>query len=178
MIPIVLIGVPYVFIVYLANPSPDITTDTILQLPYSIPQNFPAEAYTFGEGFEIQLVEGWKMTSHTPDRGVDRYRFEKPKDAALLTISFYEELSSFDDVIANRYGKGYESYQENLTIDNFPAKRVIAAFEADRNFADVIIQIGDNGFISLYGVHSPEGESAMITTQQINFMQQSFKKIQ
>lgn len=175
MIPIVLIGVPYVLVIYLANPVPDFSIDNTPELPFSISQDFPAEDYTLDEGFQIQLVEGWELVNHTPDRAVDRYRFEKPEDGAILTISFYGDMSSFDAVIANRYGERYESHQEDLVINNFTARRVTAAFEADRNSADVIIKIDENSFMSLYGVHFPTGESSIITTQQINFMQQSFE---
>ena len=133
--------------------------------------------YELDEGYSFDLISTWNLVSNEPARAVDRYRFERAgTQKATFTISFYEEIESFEDVIQARYGDGFVSEAEAIEVNGLEAQRVTSAFLDQGDSADVIVKIGEGEYISLYSIHMPEGEGSSRTTTEINQMQMSFVK--
>lgn len=141
-------------------------------------ENEPIAAAPFElkEGYSLDLVDGWELVSHTPDRQVDRYRFERQDDPqAIFTISIYdkESIESFDDLIETRYGASVLSTEQDVKVDDFQAKKVTAEFLNMGLTADMLVQVNPSIYISLYGVQ-PAGENMQVQSE-IDYMQNSFK---
>ena len=133
--------------------------------------------YELDEGYSFDLISTWNLVSNEPARAVDRYRFERAgTKKATFTISFYEEIESFEDVIQARYGDGFVSEAEAIEVNGMEAQRVTSAFLDQGDSADVIVKIGEDEYISLYSIHMPEGEGSSRITTEINQMQMSFVK--
>lgn len=139
-------------------------------------EEFPSTAFSLNEGYLVNIVDGWELTSQTPERNVDRYRFDRTgANSGTFTISFYSDHASFAEVIEARYGGGYVSDEEDLSVNGREAKRVTSAFLDQGDSADIIVKVGENSFISLYGIHLPEGEGSSRVTEEIFAMQMSFE---
>lgn len=138
-------------------------------------QPLTSKPFHLSEGYTVSLVDGWELISHTPDRQVDRYRFERKNDpAAIFTISVYDQstIESFQDLITTRYGSSALSSEQDVKLANLQAKKVTAEFLNMGLTADMLVQVDPQVYISLYGVQ-PGGEDANVQ-REIDFMQNSF----
>lgn len=173
---ILLIGIPLLIAPYfIKNGGDELQQPDELKEPeLGTPQPFSSEPYEIEEGYVIDVAEGWKLVSTAPERSVDRYRFEKGN--AVFTLSFYRNHESFETVKEARYGNGIILSEEDAEVGEFPAKRWISGFDGNRSSADTIVKIGEREFISLYGIHIPEGEAAATTAAQIDYMAQSLRQ--
>jgi hypothetical protein len=139
-------------------------------------QDFSSEPFPVEEGYTFDLINTWDLQTHEPERAVDRYRFERAgSQNAVFTLSFYEDHGSFEEVIDARYGDAFTSGQEEIEVNGMDAVIVTSVFLDQGDTSDVIVQVGENSFVSLYGIHQPEGESSTRITSEINSMQMSFK---
>ncbi len=153
--------------------------------PITGPIDFDSTPFTFEDRFQIDLIDGWELISENQDQRVDRYRFERPDDTtSVLTLSFYDagDITTFEQLVERRYGGAVLDFEEDLTIDNKQAKRVVASFLGNgsgvRTGADVMIQIEEDFYISINGLHYRDGEDALTMLSQIDYMQTSFKEIE
>lgn len=156
------------------NPSPANPT----QAPDDggTPKEITAKPFHLKEGYSLALVDGWELISHTPDRQVDRYRFERQDDPqAIFTISVYdkESIESFQDLITTRYGSSMLSTEQTVNVAGLEAKKVTAEFLNMGLTADMLVHVDTNVYVSLYGVQ-PTGENAGVQNE-IDYMQNSFE---
>jgi hypothetical protein len=143
----------------------------------STPQELNSTSTILDEGFRFDLVEGWNLVAQEAERAVDRYRYERDgNEPPVFTMSFYNEYDTIDDVIEARYGTGFIDQVEDLTINEFPAKRLTSAFLDNGNSIDIIVNTGKFSFVSLYGVRIPDTEQAFQIVNEIDHMQMSFSK--
>jgi hypothetical protein len=132
------------------------------------------------EGYKFTLAPGWNLVSHHPERAVDRYRFAYEQTNTILTISYYgEDIGyTFNDVMDARFG-GTDLFTLNekpLEVSGFSGKYVELIL--DEPFAqDAILRLGENQFISLYGVFDPGAPEAKQRRDEIKLMQESFQAI-
>lgn len=148
-------------------------------LPFSDTTTFASHRFSMDEGFHFNLVDGWELIGHTPDRSVDRYRFERKADAGatIFTLSVYttSQTASFDALVQARYGAAYLREQEDVTVNGLAAKRVTADFLDMGATADVLVKADNNTFVSLYGIRQPSLSGDLTVAKEINFMQKSFQ---
>jgi hypothetical protein len=140
------------------------------------PKEIAAKPFHLNEGYSLALVDGWELISHTPDRQVDRYRFERQDDPhAIFTISVYDKASidSFQDLITTRYGSSLLSTEQTVNVAGLEAKKVTAEFLNMGLTADMLVHVDSNIYVSLYGVQ-PAGENAGVQNE-IDYMQNSFE---
>lgn len=143
--------------------------------PTETPAEIRSKTFSLKEGGTFALVEGWELVSNTPDRQVDRYRFERKADPqAIFTISVYDKKSieSFSDLITTRYGSAYFNSEQDLQLAGHEAKKVTAEFLNMGMTADMLVKLDQNTYVSLYGIQ-PGGENEQVKNE-INFMQNSF----
>ncbi len=174
-----LVIIPLLLTNFLLNKQ-NLPQDTLVDPPEFVDINLETNTFTLDEGFEIEQVLTWDLTNHEADRSVDRYRFERAgNQKGTFTISFYEDgqYSSFDEVVATRYGDGFIESTEDFKLNNLPARRIVSAFLDAGNSSDIIVQTAENTFVSLYAIHTPEGESSAKILQEINTMQMSFQPV-
>ena len=162
--------------------TPTLPPTQVEEPPSLLPeQEFDTEAYRLeDEGITFELIDGWELEHHKPEQQVDRYRFKKITDPkTVLTFSFYDKVDNnpqtFDDLMERRYGAAYLNKVEDTQIGDLPAKRVYIGLMEETTGADVLIELNDNTFLSIYGLHVPSGEVGILTAQQIDYMQQSVK---
>lgn len=151
------------------TPSPDAKQD-------ETPKEITANPFQLTEGFSLALVDGWELISHTPDRQVDRYRFEREQDPqAIFTVSVYDgkSIDSFQDLITTRYGSAILSTEQNVQVAGLQAKKVTAEFLNMGLTADMLVHVDGSVYISLYGVQ-PAGKDTTVQ-KEIDFMQNSFQ---
>lgn len=146
------------------------------QAAFADATSFPSKEYRLEEGYTIQVVDGWELVSHTPDRRVDRYRFERKEGGHIFTMSVYDrqQTPDFDALITARYGASLLRDQLDVTVAGLNAKRVTADFLDMGATMDVLVQVNDDTFISLYGVRQVDAEESATVAKEMNFMQKSF----
>jgi hypothetical protein len=171
---VALFAIPYGITRYLIQrPNPPLVEQPKLKDPVLV----SSAPYEIAEGFVFDLAQGWKLVRHSPDQAVDRYRFEPEHEVAVFTISVYQAqgFTDFPDVIQRRYGNGFISNAESITFNGFEAVRVSSGFDSTGTSSDVIVKIGEDQYLSLYGIHNPDGENGSRINQEIDFMQTSLQ---
>ncbi len=159
--------------------APPIIIPTVTEVDFSDSTTFPFKTTKLDEGYSLDIVDGWELVGHTPDRSVDRYRFERKADSgtSILTVSIYKtsQTADFDALIAARYGSALLNSQDDVMIGTLPAKRITAEFLDMGNTADVLVKADATTFVSLYGIHQPLITGDLTVAKEINFMQKSFR---
>lgn len=158
--------------------TPAEQVEAFTDLAFSDTTAFSSKPFALEEGYTIQLVDGWELVSHTPTRHVDRYRFERTDNREhIFTISVYnrEQTPQFADLITARYGAAYLREQADVQVSGLAAKRITADFLDMGSTADVLVEVNDQTFISLYGVRQPSSDSTLRVAKEINYMQKSFQ---
>lgn len=162
-----------------ATPPAPVSAGPALDIPFDDATSFASTPFILDEGYVIDLVTGWELVGHTPERAVDRYRFERKSDAGatILTISVYdiERTPDFDAVVQARYGATMLRKQESVMIGSLTAKRLTAEFLDMGATSDVLIKADVKNFISIYGIRQPDADADMRVAKEINFMQKSFR---
>lgn len=157
---------------------PEKVAEAMTDLAFSDASDFPAKTFNLHEGYAISLVQGWELVAYTPDRQVDRYRFERKDNRQhIFTISVYDrkQTPTFADLITARYGASMLREDKDVTIAGLPAKRVTAEFLDMGATTDVLVQAGPDRFLSLYGVRQPSTDANLQIAKEINFMQKSLR---
>jgi len=160
-------------------PVSPVSAGPALDIPFTDTTSFPSKPFVLNEGYVIDLVEGWELVGHTPERSVDRYRFERKADAgaSILTISIYptERTPDFDALVTARYGAAMLRQQEDVLVGSLTAKRLTAEFLDMGATSDVLIKADPKTFVSVYGIRQPDTDSQLRIAKEINFMQKSFR---
>lgn len=140
------------------------------------PSDVTGTPYELAEGFVINIPAQWELLVHDEERSVDRYRFERNGSAkGIFTVSFYPEKTDFQEVIEARYGSGFVTEPKPVEIGEMEAVLVHSAFFEQGDTADMIVQINETTFLSLYGVFLPDGEEGQSIKNEIRYMQESLR---
>jgi len=160
-------------------PPAPVSAGPALDIPFDDTTTFASTPFILDEGYVIDLVTGWELVGHTPERAVDRYRFERKSDAGatILTISVYDvaRTPDFDAVVQARYGAAMLRKQESVMIGSLTAKRLTAEFLDMGATSDVLIKADVKNFVSIYGIRQPDADADLRVAKEINFMQKSFR---
>lgn len=154
--------------------KPQDQIDTITVPDYASPTEVTTSRIDFAEGFSLEIVEGWELVVEDQERNVDRYRYERSGEIPVVfTMSFYNELDSFDSVVEARYGAGYIDQREDLEVNGLKAQRLTSAFLDAGNSVDLVIELEEGKYVSLYAIGLPESEAALQIANEVTIMQLS-----
>lgn len=172
-----LVIIPLLLTNYLLQ-RPDSTQDPLQDPPEHVTGSIESEAFELEEGYTFERAMTWNLENHESERSVDRYRFERAGNSkGTFTISFYEDsqYTTFDEVIQARYGEGFIEESQDFELNGLPARRIISSFLDVGNSSDVLVELAPGEYVSLYSIHTPDGESSARILEEINLMQTSFE---